>query len=255
MAKWRFVCDQALDLVSMPYREEPKSGRTRCAPRKRDLESVPIVETKQEEKQASNRRSILRSSLIFSALTFLSRILGYTRDLVRAVLLGTSHASDAYGIAITIPNLFRRLVGEGAMTAAFIPVFTDQRKKDKEQWQAYIHSFFTLLTILLTVLTVLGVALAPWYVPEIFARGFADAEPAKAVLTVRLTQWMFAYIFFISLAALVQGILNTFGRFGPSAFTPVLLNLSIILCALLIGRRLEQPAYGFVAGFLIGGAL
>ena len=176
------------------------------------------------------------------------------RDLVRAYYLGTSDASDAFGVAITIPNLFRRLLGEGAMSAAFVPVLSDLKNRSREEWEEYVGSFFTLLTALLAVVVVAGILLAPVFVPQVFARGFAD-NPAKMELTISLTRISFLYLLFIGLAALLQGILNTFKLFGPSAFTPVLLNIAIIMCAVLLSPFVAEPAYAFVIGFVLGGVL
>jgi len=200
------------------------------------------------------RKRLVKSTAVFAVFTFVSRIFGYARDLVRAYYLGTSDASDAFGVAITIPNLFRRLLGEGAMSAAFVPVLSDLKNKPRKEWEQYIGSFFTLLSALLAIVVVGGILLAPMFVPEIFARGFAG-NPAKMELTIALTRISFLYLLFIGLAALLQGILNTFKLFGPSAFTPVLLNISIIFCAVGLSPFVEEPAYAFVIGFVLGGVL
>ncbi len=202
----------------------------------------------------SEQRQILKGSAVFAAMTLISRVSGYLRDLVRAIYLGTSNASDAFGVAIMIPNLLRRFVGEGAMAAALVPVLSDLKRKERKEWLEYLGSFFTLLSAVLVLLTVAGILLSPWLVPSFFARGFSS-NPQKIQLTIRLTQFAFLYLFFIGLAAFVQGILNTFKVFGPSAFTPVLLNLSIIASAILVSPFIDQPAYAFVGGFVVGGAL
>jgi len=184
--------------------------------------------------------------------TLLSRILGYVRDYFQAVFLGTSRGADAFTIAYIIPNLLRRLTGEGAMTAAFVPVFTQAKKeKSKDELWRFADVFFFDLTVVMAVLTILGIVFSPFLV-KIIGFGFKNVE-GKWDLTVVLTRMMFPYIFFISLAALAMGILNSFHRFFVPALTPVLLNLCIIGLAALFAGRAKEPAYVFAAGVLLGG--
>jgi putative peptidoglycan lipid II flippase len=203
----------------------------------------------------SAKRRLLRSATGMSLVTMFSRVLGLFREQARAYFLGTGAGADAFGIAFMIPNLFRRLVGEGAMTAAFVPVFTRMMdKENREDLWEFANRFFLLLSAILTVITVAGILASGVLVRHVFARGFVE-DAAKMELTVSLTRWMFFYLFFISLAALIQGMLNSFGRFVVSAFTPVLLNVAVIGAAFLFGRSMDQPAYAFAVGVLVGGVL
>lgn len=204
---------------------------------------------------ASGRRKLLRSASGMSLVTMLSRVLGLFREQARAYFLGTGAGSDAFGIAFMIPNLFRRLVGEGAMTAAFVPVFTRMMDKENRQelWD-FANRFFLLLSAILTAIAVVGIIASGLLVRHVFARGFVE-DVAKTELTVSLTRWMFFYLFFVSLAALIQGMLNCFGRFVIPAFTPILFNLAVIGAAFLFGRTMDQPAYAFAAGVVVGGVL
>lgn len=182
-----------------------------------------------------------------------SRILGLIREIVRASILGTSFYSDAFTLAFSIPNLFRRLTAEGIMINAFIPTFCQIKQKDgDEKALAFARNFFWLSTCFLIVFSLTFIATAPWLVKYLFAAGFTG-EPLQ--LTIFLTQFMFCYIALVSLAAICQGILNSFATFWVSAFTPMLLNISIIGCALFFAPRLENPTFGFAIGVLIGGAL
>lgn len=201
------------------------------------------------------RHRLLRSAGGMSVVTMVSRVLGLFREQARAYFLGTGAGADAFGIAFMIPNLFRRLVGEGAMTAAFVPVFTRMMERENRDtlWD-FANRFFMLLSAILAAITVAGILASGVLVEHVFARGFAG-DPGKLELTVSLTRWMFFYLFFISLAALIQGMLNCFGRFVIPAFTPILLNLSVIGAAFLLGRRMDQPAYAFAIGVLAGGLL
>lgn len=200
----------------------------------------------------SHDKRLLGSTFAVAVPTLLSRILGYVRDYFQAVFLGTSRGADAFTIAYIIPNLLRRLTGEGAMTAAFVPVFTQAKKeKSKEELWTFANYFFFDLTVVMAVLTVLGIIFSPLLV-KIIGFGFKDIQ-GKWPLTVALTRMMFPYIFFISLAALAMGILNSFHRFFVPAFTPVLLNICIVGLAVVFAGRAKEPTYVFAAGVLLGG--
>ncbi len=202
-----------------------------------------------------SRRGVVKSAATITILTFLSRILGLVREQVRGFYLGTGSSSDAFGLAATIPNLFRRLLAEGAMTAAFIPVFSGYVKKgDRAALTEFFANFISLFTFVTTVVCVLGMVFADTIVETFFASGFGQVE-GKLALTILLTQIMFPYLGIVSLAAIIQAVLNSFRVFAPSAFTPVLLNLSIILCAVLLQGFFPDPSYAFATGFLIGGVV
>jgi putative peptidoglycan lipid II flippase len=197
---------------------------------------------------------IVRSAGVISVLTLLSRITGYLRDLLLAQLLGAANSSDAFIVAFRIPNLLRRLVGEGTLTAAFIPTLSEYKRsrRDSEMWE-FISIAFTTLAAVVAVLAAVGVIFSPGLVRAL-AWGFTGIEE-KWELTVLLNRLMFPYLIFISLAALAMATLNTLGSFALPASTPVFLNLSIITVAWTFGRWLEEPAYAFAWGVLLGGAL
>ncbi|MGB8952586.1 MAG: murein biosynthesis integral membrane protein MurJ [Candidatus Aminicenantales bacterium] len=198
--------------------------------------------------------TILKSAAAVAFPTLLSRILGYVRDYLQAYYLGTSRGADAFTIAYIIPNLLRRLTGEGAMTAAFVPVFTEIKKEKtrKEIWK-FANYFFFDLTVVMAALTILGIIFSPLLVRAV-AFGFKDIQ-GKWELTVILTRIMFPYVFLISLAALAMGILNSFYKFFVPAFTPVLLNLAIISGALVFAGKAREPAVVFAVGVVLGGLL
>ncbi|KKN06057.1 hypothetical protein LCGC14_1081080 [marine sediment metagenome] len=203
-------------------------------------------------KQKDRNRRLLKSTFEVAAPTLLSRVFGYIRDMIQAYYLGTGKSADAFYIAYIIPNLLRRLTGEGAMTAAFIPVFTQERKeKSKEELWKFANAFFFNLTLVMAAIAVLGIVFSPLLV-KIIAPGFGTVE-GKWELTIFLTQIMFPYIFLISLAALAMAILNSFHKFFVPAFTPVLFNLAIISIAVLFARKAEEPALVFAVGVVIGG--
>lgn len=202
----------------------------------------------------TEQHRLVRSAGVMSAMTLLSRLFGYLRDNLLAQVLGASRSADAFIIAFRIPNLFRRLVGEGAFTAAFVPTLSEYaRKEDKRALWRFVGMTFWIMALVLMIITALGVIFSPLMV-RVLAHGFSGIEE-KWDLTVALNRMMFPYLVFIGLAALVQGVLNVHGSFGVPAFTPVLLNLSIIGTALFLAPSMEEPAYAFAWGVLLGGLL
>ncbi len=203
---------------------------------------------------STEHRKILRATFVVGSGTFISRIFGYIRDMVVASFFGTGMAADAFFVAFRLPNLLRRLIGEGSMTVSFIPVFTDYLKKgNRQETERFLASCFSLLICLLLTVAAAGVLLAPWLV-KLIAPGFAK-YPEKFSLTVSLTRVVFPYIFFISLVAFSMGILNSHRIFFPPAFSPVLLNISMIGSVLLLYPLFHPPIYALAAGVLIGGIL
>jgi putative peptidoglycan lipid II flippase len=201
------------------------------------------------------QRSILRSAGIMTLMTLISRVLGLVREQIRALYLGTGASSDAFGLAATIPNLFRRLFAEGVMTAAFVPTFTEYlRTATREETRRFLSRFVTLLTVAVTGFTVLAILLTPWLIDTFFASEFKHV-PGKVALTIALTELMWPYLVLVSIAAVLQGILNAHRIFGPSAFAPVLMNLAIIVFTVALAGSLEDPSYALVIGFLAGGVL
>lgn len=199
-----------------------------------------------------NHKQVSRAAGVVGSMTLLSRIFGFLRDMVIATMFGSSVAADAFFVAFRIPNLQRRVLGEGAMTAAYVPVFSEylNARDEKEAWNM-TSKLFTLLSILLLTFTLLIVLFAP-YIIAVVAPGFND-EPEKFGLTVTLTRWMAPYLIFIGLGALCMGILNTCKVFALPAAAPTLLNICMILSALLISPHMDQPILGLAIGVLLGG--
>jgi len=188
-----------------------------------------------------------------SFYTFLSRVLGLVRDAVLAWAFGATRMADAFFVAFRIPNLLRRFVAEGALTVAFVPVYTEYLKKSRQNGREAASVIFTYLSMFLVGIVILGVVFAPWIV-RLMAWGFS-AEPGKFELTVYLTRIMFPYIFFISLMALAMGILNSLKRFAAPAAAPILLNAAIIFGATVLWKFFDVPTVGLAIGVLIGGVL
>ena len=203
-------------------------------------------------------KHIAKSAVTVSAITMLSRVLGYLRDALNAALLGVGMASDAFFVAFRIPNMLRNLLAEGALSSAFIPVFTEYlEKKKKEDVWLLTSNVLTVLNIILILLTALGVIFADPIV-RVMAPGFIK-DAAKFALTVQLTRYLFPFIYFISIAALFLGVLNSLKKFSMPAFAPVVLNVAMIAAGLwicpLFGNTPEKQVYGWVIGALIGAVL
>lgn len=186
------------------------------------------------------------------ATTLLSRLLGFLRDLLIARLFGADAATDAFFVAFKVPNLLRRLFAEGAFAAALVPVLQQYRTLgDACALRAFIDRAAGTLALVLFALTLLGVLAAPMFV-LVFAPGFAAAAETHA-LAAAMLRLTLPYLCFIGLTALAGALLNTYERFGVPAFTPVLLNLVLIACALWLAPRLHEPVMALAWGVLLGG--
>jgi len=202
----------------------------------------------------SEKENVSRAAGVVGFYTFLSRVLGLVRDMVVARFFGAGMAADAFFVAFRIPNLLRRLFAEGSMTIAFIPVFTEYlRLKTKEDAFELARIVLTLLSIILAIVTILGVLCSPWIV-RLQAWGFGGVGD-KYELTVLLTRITFPYIFLISIVALFMGVLNSLRHFAAPAAAPILLNVGIIGATIWISPHLSQPIVGVAIGVIIGGIL
>lgn len=199
----------------------------------------------------SENHQIGKRAGIVSFFTFLSRIMGLVRDAVVANFFGASATADAFYVAFRIPNLLRRLTADGALTIAFVPIFTEHLKKSREDGYKVASIVFTYLSLVLVVITLAGVLFAP-YLVKLIAWGFSET-PEKFRLTVYLTRIMFPYIFLISLTALAMGILNSLKHFASPAAAPICLNIAIIIGASVLSRYFAEPTAGLAIGVLIGG--
>jgi len=196
--------------------------------------------------------SLLKALATVSSLTFISRVLGFLRDLVIARAFGAGFATDAFFVAFKLPNLLRRLFAEGAFSQAFVPILAEYKNRRGEQEaRLLVDRVAAVLALALIVVTLIGVLAAPLII-YVTAPGFA-ATPDKFRLTVDLLRITFPYIFFISLTALAGGILNTYSRFSVPAITPVLLNLSFIGFALWGAPYFDPPVKALAWAVFAGG--
>ena len=201
-----------------------------------------------------NHKKVSKAAGAVGTMTLLSRLFGFLRDLVIAMMFGSSAATDAFFIAFRIPNVQRRLLGEGAITAAFVPVFSEdfKGKRPDRAWE-FTSQLFTILFCSLVLISGLIMIFAPQLI-AVLAPGFRD-DPEKFNLTIELTRWMAPFLICIGLAALCMGILNACNVFALPAAAPVMLNISMIASAFLIAPNMERPIIGLAIGVLVGGAM
>jgi putative peptidoglycan lipid II flippase len=198
--------------------------------------------------------NVAKAAGIVSLATMLSRICGFIRDMVVAAFFGAGLVTDAFWVAFRIPNLLRRLLGEGSLTVSFVPIFIEYLKsRTKEEAYELADTTFTLLSIILVIVCIVGIIFSPAIV-SVIAFGFAKNRE-QFELAVFLTRLMFPYIFFISLVALCMGILNSLRHFTVPALSPVILNISMIFSTLLLRNHFQEPIVALAVGVMIGGVL
>jgi putative peptidoglycan lipid II flippase len=201
----------------------------------------------------SENHKITRAASVIGAGTLLSRILGFVRDMVIANFFGAGMAADAFFVAFRLPNLWRKLVGEGSMTISFIPVYTEYlTQRSEEESKELTHIAFTLGGTLLALLTLLGIVFSSLLI-RVIAPGWFIESPEKFQLTVVLNRIIFPYIFFMGLFALAMGILNSRRHFFAPSLAPIFLNISMILSVWLLISRLKPPVLALAIGVLAGG--
>ncbi len=206
---------------------------------------------------AVSGRRLLKSTTMVGGMTLLSRLLGLVRDIVFARLFGAGFLMDAFFVAFRIPNIFRRWSAEGAFSQAFVPVFADyDQNRPPQEVRELVERVTGTLGLALLVVTVAGILAAPLLI-MLFAPGFAAAttDAARFGLAVDMLRLTFPYLFFISLAALAGAILNTYHRFGVPAFSPVLLNVIMIVFAAFLAPRYERPGMALAAGVFAAGVV
>ncbi len=198
--------------------------------------------------------SLLRSMLSFSAMTFVSRLLGLVREMAIAYAFGANAMTDAFWVAFRIPNFMRRLFAEGSFSTAFVPVFTEVKEtRPHAELKALVARVAGVLGGVLLVVTAAGVLGSDWLTAG-FSPGAID-EPEKFRLTSQMLRITFPFLLFVSLTALAGGVLNSFHKFALPAFTPVVLNVCMIAGALWLAPRLDVPILALGWSILVAGVL
>ena len=205
------------------------------------------------EKRVSGRR-LLRSTSVVSSMTLLSRILGLARDIVFARYFGATIVMDAFLVANRIPNMLRRFFAEGAFSQGFVPVMARYREQHEHaEARQFVDAIAGTLGLILFLITLAGVVAAPILV-AIVAPGFIG-DDGRFDLATAMLRFTFPYLLFVSLTAFAGGILNTYGRFGVPAFTPVILNIVLISAALYLAPTLEEPGMALAYAVLVAGII
>jgi putative peptidoglycan lipid II flippase len=198
--------------------------------------------------------NLLRSMLSFSAMTFVSRILGLVRDMVINATFGVDWRTDAFWVAFRIPNFMRRLFAEGSFSTAFVPVFTEvKEKRSHAELKALVARTSGTLGGVLLVVAALGM-FGSDAITALFSPG-AIEQPEKFQLTSSLLRITFPFLFFVSLTALAGGVLNSFHKFALPAFTPVILNLCMIAGALWLAPHMDVPISALAWAIFAAGIL
>lgn len=196
---------------------------------------------------------LLRSSGVVGFFTMLSRIMGLARDVVFARVIGADAFADVFFVAFKIPNFFRRLFAEGAFAQAFVPVLGEYREQGSQvAVRGLIDRVSGTLGLTLLLFTLVIVLAAP-VMAAIFAPSWFMDDPLKFSATTEMLRITFPYLLFISMTGVAGGILNSYDRFAVPAFTPILLNVSLICAALFAAPLFEQPAFALAWGVLIAG--
>ena len=221
---------------------------------------------KENEKKS---KSIVRSGLVLTLMTFASRIMGLIREMTKASFLGTGLYADSFSVAFMLPNLFRKLFAENAISVAFIPTFKDYLAKEntdenKKTTQEFLNATLTLVTFMTACVVTLGIIFAPFIIQVFCKAPNPDAADYAAKMeyyllelqeTTVLTRIMFPYLFLISVAAFFQGVLNTCGIFAPSGFTPVMFNGIVVISTYVLAPHTSNPARAMAIGTIIGGSV
>ena len=195
---------------------------------------------------------MMRGAFTVGVWTMASRILGFVRDILIAAILGTGPVADAFFVALRLPNLFRRLFGEGAFNAAFVPsISTILHTQGMDAATGFAEEATAVMIFWLGGITVLGEIFMPWLL-YVLAPGFAGNH-GKFALAVVLTRIMFPYLFFVCLTALFSGVLNAMGRFAAAAAAPLLFNAFSIAFMLGLSRYTPNPGYALAWGVTVSG--
>lgn len=198
--------------------------------------------------------NLLKSLAAVSSMTMISRVLGFIRDAIIARFFGAGMATDAFFVAFKLPNLLRRIFAEGAFSQAFVPILAEYKNQQGEEaTKIFVAYIAGLLTLVLAIVTAIGILAAPIII-WITAPGFSQSAE-KFGLAIDMLRITFPYIFFISLASLCGAILNTWNRFSVPAFVPTLLNVSMIGFTLFASPYFEPPVLSLAVAVLVGGVL
>ncbi|MEM8833340.1 MAG: murein biosynthesis integral membrane protein MurJ [Pseudomonadota bacterium] len=195
---------------------------------------------------------LLRAITTVAGFTGLSRVFGFIRDILTAAILGAGPIADAFFVALKLPNFFRRVTAEGAFSVSFVPLYSEMLEKDgKEKASVFASNAFAMMLVILVPFTLLALMAMPYIIYAI-APGFAD-DPIRYDLAVDLSRITFPYLIFMSLTALLGGMLNAHNKFAPFAAAPILFNVSLILALLFFTDFSETAGHAMAYGIALAG--
>ena len=199
--------------------------------------------------------NLIKATGTIGGLTMVSRVLGFAREMVFARIMGAGMAADAFALAFLIPNLFRRLFGEGAFAAGFVPLFSQRLNGEggMEEARRFAEEVMAVFLPILMLVTAVFMIFMPGFV-WLLASGWRD-DPEKFALAVELTRITFPYVIFISLVSLFSGVLNSLTRFAAAAFAPALLNIALIAAQFVVPEGGPETARAMAFGVIAGGVL
>ena len=209
------------------------------------------MSTGAEEEQEAEEQNVAAQGTVVAGMTMLSRISGFVRDVLLSNFFGASAVADAFFVAFRIPNFFRRLFAEGAFNQAFVPVLARYRQAPRAELVAFVQVVAGNLGVTMTLVVCLGVVVAPGLI-MVFAPGFWP-QPEQFALARDMVMITFPYLGFISMTAFAGAILNSHHRYAVPAFTPVLLNLSLIAAMLFASGVFREPVFALAWGVLFAG--
>jgi putative peptidoglycan lipid II flippase len=217
-----------------------------------------LTEEQSQNQQQPTKKAdggLLRSSGVVSFFTMLSRFMGLARDIIFARVIGAEALADVFFVAFKIPNFFRRLFAEGAFSQAFVPVLGEYRENGSQAaLKDLANRVFGTLGLSLLMLTLVVVIASP-LLAALFAPKWYLNDPYKFNATVEMLRITFPYLLFISMTGVAGGILNSYDRFAVPAFTPLLLNISLICAALIAAPWFDQPTYALAWGVFAAGII
>lgn len=206
-----------------------------------------------ETNDHDSKSRVVLNALSMALGTMTSRVLGLVREMLLTAYFPRS-ITDAWTVAFRLPNVFRRILGEGSLSVSFIPVFVEARQDSPERAKNVMNGVYTLLLLVLTLLTALGIVYTEALVNVMLDETYASI-PGKLELTCRMARIMFGFIFMISTYAFYMGVLNALGAFAIAAMAPTLFNVSMIISTVIPSDKFSSPGDGLAWGVLIGGAL
>lgn len=211
----------------------------------------------QQEKTKPNQddrsRSVVVQALMMAMGTLSSRVLGLVREILFAALFSRA-ITDCWYAAFRLPNIFRRLLGEGSLSVSFIPVFVEAQMESGARARNLVNSFYTLFLIVISALTAAGIFGAELMLPYLLDEAFL-AQPERYELVLRMSQIMFGYVFLVCTYAYFMAILNAMGRFGWPALAPTFFNVAMVISTLIPIHYLDWPGQALSWGVIVGGVL